>query len=184
MFKTFNTSMTLPAHEIQRTVLEKDDSPAFQYILFPTQAHIPENPTCMTDFLLPTAPESFISAFVASNHPLSRGRVDIASSDPGKEIEWDPKYNDNPLDEETLAGGVQFVERIIDPRAPLGKLLKPGGRRLLEIVADTAEKAKEIIWRRRISLFHVSGTCAMMLREKGGVTDGTKSPRREEVASG
>lgn len=171
LFAKFESSLKLPGHDIQRAVLEKDDGPAFQYILFPTQSHIPQNPTSFADFLVPTAPENFISVLVALNHPFSRGSVHITANEPGRGIEWDPKYNENALDEEILAGGVQFIEKLVHPSTALGKLLKPGGRRLPRIVADTVENAKEIIRQTQVSVFHVSGTCAMMPREKGGVVD-------------
>ncbi|KAM7183705.1 GMC oxidoreductase domain containing protein [Rhypophila sp. PSN 637] len=170
LFESHRSSLTSKSHGIQRAALEKEKgTPAFQYILFPTQANIPENPTCLTDFLVPVSEGNFISVFVALHHPFSRGSVHITSSEPGRNLEWDPKFNDNPLDGEILVGGVQFVEKIIAPRTALGKMLKPGGRRLPGMVADTPEKARDIIRQRLVSLFHVSGTCAMLPRENGGV---------------
>ncbi|KAK4215469.1 Versicolorin B synthase [Rhypophila decipiens] len=152
LFESHSSSLTSKSHGIQRAALEQEKgTPAFQYILFQTQANIPENPTCLTDFLVPVSEGNFIS--------------------PGPKIEWDPKFNDNPLDEEILVGGVQFVEKIIAPGTALGKLLKPGGRRLPGMVADSHEKARDIIRQRLVSLFHVSGTCAMLPRENGGVVD-------------
>ncbi|KAM7196288.1 hypothetical protein V8F20_007128 [Naviculisporaceae sp. PSN 640] len=171
VFAKFESQLNLPGHDIQRKVLERDDGPAYQYLLFPTQANVSESTTGLADILVPSAPENFISVFVALNHPFSRGSVHITANEPGRGIEWDPKYNDNALDEEILAGGVQFIEKLIHPSTPLGKLLKPGGRRLPQIVADSVENAKEIVRQRQISVFHVSGTCAMLPREKGGVVD-------------
>ncbi|KAM7220113.1 hypothetical protein V8F06_004441 [Rhypophila decipiens] len=171
-FERHSSSLTTKSHEIQRVALEEEKgTPAFQYILFPTQANIPENPACLTEFLLPASEGNFISVFVALNHPFSRGSVHITATEPGRNLEWDPKFNDNSLDEEILVGGVQFVERITAAGTALGKLLKQGGRRLPGTVADTSEKARDIIRQRLISLFHVSGTCAMLPRENDGVVD-------------
>lgn len=107
----------------------------------------------------------------------------ITSPDLASLPSWDPKFNSNPLDLEILARGVQFVERIVDPTLPFGKLLKTNGKRSPSIVANDLESAKEVVREAQISVFHVSGSCAMLPREKGGVVDnemrvyGTKGVR-------
>jgi choline dehydrogenase-like flavoprotein len=105
------------------------------------------------------------------NHPFSRGSVHITSNDVKSLPVWDPAYNTNPLDMELFARSMQFVEKLVDPGTPFGSLLKAGGKRLPEIVAEDLEKAKEIVRQRQISVFHVSGSCAMLPRDQGGVVD-------------
>ena len=105
------------------------------------------------------------------NHPFSRGSVHITSSDVTAAPLWDPKYNANPLDLELLARAVQFVERLVEPSTPFGALLKPAGKRLPALRADDLDTAREIVRQRQGSIFHVSGSCAMLPRDKGGVVD-------------
>ncbi|KAK7937668.1 alcohol oxidase [Apiospora aurea] len=107
------------------------------------------------------------------NHPASRGAVHIASPDIRVRPRLDPKYMSHPLDLEVLARHVQFVEKIVATK-PLRSSFKmgEGGARLPPgLVGDTLEGAKEIVRRRLVSIWHVTGTCAMLPREKGGVVD-------------
>ncbi|KAK4187450.1 hypothetical protein QBC35DRAFT_515434 [Podospora australis] len=170
-----------PAQSHVRKLLESSqDEAAFQYLLFPTQISIPAAPKAMTDYILPVLPDNYLTIMTILNHPFSRGSVHITSSDPTQKPLWDPKYNSHELDLELLARGVQFVERLVAPETPLGKLLEQkldgkaaeaGKSRLPEIVATDLDKAKEIVRQRQISVFHVAGSCAMLPRGKGGVVD-------------
>ncbi|GAB1317361.1 hypothetical protein MFIFM68171_07571 [Madurella fahalii] len=177
-------ALTTPSTQAIRKLVESDDEPTFQYLLFPTQISIPDVPRSMADHIVPVLPENYITVMTILNQPFSRGSVHIASADIATKPVWDPRYNAHPLDMELLARGVQFVERIVAPGTPFGALLKAaaeGGKRLPPIVpsAETKngdggldlEKAREIVRRRQISVFHVAGSCAMMPRERGGVVD-------------
>jgi choline dehydrogenase-like flavoprotein len=171
LFASHESELTAPGAQVVRSLLELDDEPALQYLLFPSQIAIPDRPECMASHLIPTQPENFITIMTILNHPFSRGSVHITSSDVSTLPAWDPAYNANPVDMELLSRSVQFVERIVDPATPFGAVLKRGGRRLPEIKAEDLESAKEIVRQRQISVFHVSGSCAMMPRDKGGVVD-------------
>ncbi|KAK3313019.1 hypothetical protein B0H66DRAFT_644141 [Apodospora peruviana] len=170
-FKSHETSLSSPGQKAVRSLLESPNGTAFQYLLFPTQSHSPANPASMADYLALTEPENFITIMTVLNHPFSRGSVHITSGEVGAAPLWDPKFHQNEVDLEVLARGVQFVERIVAPTSPFGKLLKTDGRRLPEIVADDLEKAKEIIRERQISVYHLSGSCSMLPRDQGGVVD-------------
>lgn len=171
LFVSHESSLSTPGSQIIRSLLEEDDEPALQYLLFPSQINIDDRPQNMDSYLTPRHPETFITVMTILNHPFSRGSVHITSNDVHTLPTWDPAYNANPLDMELLARAVQFVERIVDPQTPFGALLKEGGRRLPDIRATDLEEAKEIVRRRQISVFHVAGSCAMMPRDKGGVVD-------------
>ncbi|KAK4450291.1 Versicolorin B synthase [Podospora aff. communis PSN243] len=158
------------SHRVVSTLMQSGEA-VFQYLLFPSQITINARPASMAEHLIPSRPENYITVMTILNHPFSRGRVHITSADVATLPEWDPRFNSNPLDMEVLARGVQFVERIVDPALPFGKLLKPGGKRVPEIVADNLDGAKEVVREAQISVFHVSGSCAMLPRDKGGVVD-------------
>jgi len=50
-------------------------------------------------------------------------------------------------------------------------LLKEGGARMPDFAPDDMEKAREIVRLRQISCYHVSGSCAMLPKELGGVVN-------------
>lgn len=160
-----------PARAAVRDIVANPNEPTFQYILFPTQVHINDHPESMATHLIPVEPENFLTVMTILNSPFSRGRVHIQSSDPKTKAVWDPNYNEDDLDMELLARGVQFVENLVAPDAALGKLLNQTGRRLPQLKGDDLETAKEIVRQRQISVFHVSGSCAMRPRAEGGVVD-------------
>ncbi|KAL2133231.1 hypothetical protein VTI74DRAFT_2696 [Chaetomium olivicolor] len=164
-------TLTTPEAKVVRSLIESPNEPTFQYLLFPSQVAIPDRPTSMAHYITPVLPENYITIMTIINQPFSRGSVHITSADVNAAPLWDPKYNSNPLDLELLARAVQFVERIVDPATPFGGVLKTGGKRQPVIRADTLENAREIVRQRQISVFHVTGSCAMRPREQGGVVD-------------
>lgn len=171
LFTAHDASLDTASKKAISSLLQAPTEPAYQYLLFPSQITIPDRPTSMAEHLIPSRPENYITVMTVLNHPFSRGSVHITSSNVDELPVWDPKYNDNDLDFELLARAIKFVERIIAPTSAFGKLLKPNGKRVPEIVADDLDKAKEIVRQHQISVFHVSGSCAMLPRESGGVVD-------------
>jgi choline dehydrogenase-like flavoprotein len=165
------TTLISPTTQAVRALIEGSAEPAFQFLLFPSQIAIGPNPANMAEHVTPVLPENFLTIMTILNHPFSRGSVHISSGDVNSLPVWDPAYNTNPLDMELFARSMQFVEKLVDSKSPFGSLLKEGGKRLPEIRADDLENAKEIVRQRQISVFHVSGSCAMLPREKGGVVD-------------
>lgn len=171
LFSQHESSLTTPDARVIRKLVESPNEATFQYLLFPSQISIPESPKCMADYILPVQPENYITVMTILNQPFSRGSVHIVGPDVSSPPVWDPKYNSNPLDLELLARGVQFVERLVQPSTAFGAVLKQGGKRLPDIVADDLERAREIVRQRQISVFHVAGSCAMRPRDDGGVVD-------------
>ncbi|KXH50234.1 GMC oxidoreductase [Colletotrichum nymphaeae SA-01] len=170
LLATHETHASSPTGKLVRSLIETSDEPSSEYLLFPSQITINDHPANMAEYILPSRPENYITVMTVLNHPFSRGTVHITSPDFNVLPTWDPKYNSNPLDLELLARNVQFVERIVGTE-PFSSLLKPGGKSLPELMGDNLETAKEIVRQRQISVFHVSGSCAMMPREDGGVVD-------------
>ncbi|KAL2151490.1 hypothetical protein VTH82DRAFT_6588 [Thermothelomyces myriococcoides] len=157
--------------KVLRDLVESPSEATFEFLLFPSQVDIPENPASMAEYITPVLPENYISIMTFINTPFSRGKVHITSPDVTATPVWDPQYNSDPLDMELLARGVQFVERLVDPATPLGQVLKRDGKRQPPLRADDLEAARDIVRRRQISVFHVSGSCTMRPRDQGGVVD-------------
>lgn len=135
----------------------------------------PEGITSMSDAHSPQRAENFLTISIGLNHPMSRGSVHIS----GKAVETNvdkhgptinPAYLSHPLDQELLARGVQFVQRLTKSEA-LKKVLKPGGVMLPPIAAEVSDLniAKRVSRERAWSNYHPVGTCAMMPRELHGV---------------
>ncbi|KAK4246503.1 hypothetical protein C7999DRAFT_15381 [Corynascus novoguineensis] len=165
------SSFATPEGKVLRSLVESPTEATFEYLLFPSQVVIPDRPTSMAHYITPVLPENYITVMTIINQPFSRGKVHITSADVKAAPLWDPRYNADPLDMELLARGVQFVERIVDPATPFGQVLKQGGKRQPPLRADDLETAREIVRQRQISVFHVSGSCAMRPRDRGGVVD-------------
>ncbi|KAI8219682.1 Dehydrogenase citC [Colletotrichum sp. SAR 10_86] len=170
LFESHKDQIETSAAKLVRSLVESPDEPTCQYLLFPSQITINDHPANMAEYILPSHPDNYITIMTVLNHPFSRGCVHITSPDYKDLPAWDPRYNANPLDLELLARNVQFVEKIVGTE-PFGGLIKAGGKRLPEIKGGDLESAKEIVRQRQISIFHVSGSCAMMPREQGGVVD-------------
>ncbi|GJC87649.1 dehydrogenase citC [Colletotrichum liriopes] len=170
LLDTHEAHSSTTSGKIIRSLIESSDEPSSQYLLFPSQITINDHPASMAEYILPSQPENYITIMTILNHPFSRGTVHIKSPEVTVLPTWDPKFNSNPLDLELLARNVQFVERIVGTE-PFRSLLRQGGKRLPDLKGDDLESAKEIVRQRQISVFHVSGSCAMLPREGGGVVD-------------
>lgn len=179
-----STSGTLTPKELEllRGMVEKTDEPTVQYLLFPSQINITENPASMAEIVIPTRPENYITMMTILNHPFSRGTAHITSGDIDVKPEWEPNFMSHPLDLEILARNIQFVEKILSTE-PFKAAFKPDGLRHPNIIADSLENAKEIVRQSQISVFHVSGSCSMRPKDQGGVVNerlivyGTKNIR-------
>lgn len=104
---------------------------------------------------------------VSLQHPLSRGTVMIASSDPFEAPTVDPRWLMNPFDLEVMIRAIQFNQRILDT---------PSIQELMPTYSQVSQNAtvEEITATLRSQLsteFHYSGTCAMFPQELGGVVD-------------
>lgn len=153
-----------------RSIIEEPDEPVVEYLLFPSQCTINQEPADMLDIITPSRPENYITLMTVLNHPFSRGSVHIESPDVQDKPLFDPKYMSHPLDLHVLAQNIQFVERII-ATDPFKSMFKSGGKRVPDLVATDLEQAKEIVRRSQISIFHVCGSCSMLPRDQGGVVD-------------
>jgi choline dehydrogenase-like flavoprotein len=153
-----------------RSIVESPDVPTAEYTYLPFQLVITPEPKSLTEIITPTYPEDYVSLITVLNHLFSRGSVHITSSDVTVLPEWDPKYMSHPLDLEILARHVQFGEKLVRTE-PFSKILKPGGKRMPAMVGDDLERAKEIVRQRQISIFHPTGSLAMLPREHGGVVN-------------
>lgn len=115
---------------------------------------------------------NFFTICAALLFPLSRGSSHITSSDPAETPIIDPKYLSHPLDLEVIARFVRYIDTIVRAE-PLAKLLLPGGRRSHGAPTDLTdlEQAKTYARQATLSCWHLTSTCAMLPRERGGVVD-------------
>lgn len=157
-------------YEALRKILEKSDEPTAQYILAPFQLLPREGANPKGIFGL-SHPGLFISLVSLLSYPLSRGSVHIHSAEPSAAPAIDHATLRHPIDLELHARHSIWMEKIAETE-PMVSLLKKGGERLHtpERLTDL-EKAKELCKELVLSMYHVSGTCAMMPCEDGGVVD-------------
>lgn len=159
-------------YKILRELLETPEEPSAQYMMFPAQINIlPKGPTTLPGMLNPSSPGNYFTIMTMLNRPFSRGFCHIQSTDPKQKSRYDPRFCSHPLDMEILARHVQFVEKLTATEPMESTIIKKDGQRLLALSASDLETAREIVRQRQISVFHLSGSCAMMPRELGGVVD-------------
>lgn len=161
--------------ELANMLLDKDICAVYLTALAAQSVINPEGKTSMTEAHSPQRPENFLTISIGLNHPMSRGSVHIGSKmaevvagATGPII--DPAYLSHQIDQELLARGLQFVQRLTQSDA-LKRVLKAGGVLLPPIAADISDLtvAKRVSRERAWSNYHPVGTCAMMPRELHGV---------------
>lgn len=101
-------------------------------------------------------------------HPLSRGSVQLNSTDPFDDPLVDPRYLSHPADGQLSVESVKYNRKIMATEA----LKRTGATETFpgtQVTSDEAilESLKNII----TTVWHPAGTCAMMPREIGGVVD-------------
>lgn len=101
--------------------------------------------------------------------PLTRGSVHIQSSNISQSPAIDPRYLSNAYDLQTLIEGAKFGRKIAQTE-PLASILVGEYAPGLSAV-QTDEEWAEYARRGMRTIFHYSGTCAMLPREDGGVVD-------------
>ena len=104
---------------------------------------------------------------ISIQHPLSRGTVHIASSDPFASPAIDPRWLINPFDRQLMIAAMQLNQRILDTD-PIQELMPS----YVSIPQDaSADDLNAILQDSLGTEYHYSGTCAMMPHDLGGVVD-------------
>lgn len=101
--------------------------------------------------------------------PLTRGTVHIRSSNISESPELDPRYLSNSYDLQTLVEGGKFARKIAQTE-PLASLLVSEytpGLSAVQTDDEWTQYARDAMR----TIFHYSGTCAMLPKEDGGVVD-------------
>lgn len=120
--------------------------------------------------LVTSALDGTVGITAALQHPLSHGRITIASNDPIGYPAIDPAYLSNPADVTILREGLKLARQLANT-APLKDTLTnevtPG--------TDVQSDADWEDWMRGHvdTEFHPSSTCAMLPLSQGGVVDPT-----------
>ncbi|KAK2760407.1 hypothetical protein FQN54_002477 [Arachnomyces sp. PD_36] len=171
-------------YKVVRDSLETVDESSAQYLMVPIQTNIaPTGAVSSPELLKPSTPGNFFTIMTMLNRPFSRGFCHIQSADPKQKSRYDPRFCSHPIDLEIMARHVQFIEKLVATEPMASTIIKKDGQRLPPLKGSDLETAREIVRQRQISVFHLSGSCAMMPREIGGVVNerlivhGTKNLR-------
>lgn len=119
----------------------------------------------------PPGEGSFYTFGLSLAHPLSRGSVHITGS---RSVAIDPNYFSHPLDIAVFALHLQYLITTITTAEPLASRLvrKLGTDPSLNLGKfDDLEFVKEYIRSNAAGAHHLTGTCAMMPKDMGGVVD-------------
>ncbi|KAI0749991.1 GMC oxidoreductase [Daedaleopsis nitida] len=122
----------------------------------------------------------YVGLFPSIGHPISRGTIHVASSDPKVQPTIDPNYFADELDLEILVDSMKFIRKVTQEDVwkdvCAGELL-PGP----QVVTD--EQLREHVRENLSTTWHACGTCPMAPKDQGGVVDtslkvyGTKNIR-------
>lgn len=157
-------------YPILRKLLEDPGEPTAQYTLAPFQI-LPREGSSPKGLLSMSHPGCFITIVSVLSYPLSRGSVHLQSADTKAAPAIDHGILRHPADLELHARHSIWIETLAETE-PMASLLKKKGARLHtpERLTDV-EKAKELCKELALSMWHTSGSCAMMPRDDGGVVD-------------
>lgn len=101
-------------------------------------------------------------------HPLSRGWVQLNSTDPFDDPIVDPRYLSHPSDGQLSVEAIKYNRKIIATEA----LQRTGAVETFPGTNVTSDAAiLELLKDRIVTVWHPAGTCAMMPRDIGGVVD-------------
>ncbi|KAL4994047.1 hypothetical protein BDV10DRAFT_199068 [Aspergillus recurvatus] len=157
-------------YTVLRNMLSNPNEPTAQYIMAPFQLVPGLGPDPRDAFSL-GHPGFFMSILSLLSYPLSRGSVHISSADPSVPPAIDHAILRHPADLELQARHSIWMDKLPDT-GTFAPLLKEGGQRLHSSDKVTElGRAQELCRDLVLSMYHVSGTCAMMPHEDGGVVD-------------
>lgn len=118
-----------------------------------------------------TYPGNYFSMLAVLEHPFSRGSVHIVSSDPTVYPSVDPNYFSHPLDLFVISQAMLHIQQVAHTK-PLSTHLKDGGNVFQPGFYELNEGNVEAFVKNTFtSEYHPMGTCAMGLRDQGGVVD-------------
>ncbi|KAL9109480.1 MAG: hypothetical protein Q9227_005815 [Pyrenula ochraceoflavens] len=100
-------------------------------------------------------------------HPFSRGVTEIVSANPFDPPMIDPRYLVNPTDMEIYVRAIQFNQRILDT-TPM-QVLQPSFS--TPVRNATEEQIRDLLRAGLQTMYHPTGTCAMLDRALGGVVN-------------
>ncbi|RGP67024.1 hypothetical protein FLONG3_8682 [Fusarium longipes] len=112
--------------------------------------------------------KGFVSLIAVVMHPLSCGSVHINPSDPAGKPIINPNYLSNAHDVEAVTQAVKYNRKIATTE-PMRSIWEDEYEPGLDVKTD--EQFKEYALRTTLSIFHPSGTCAMLPKKDGGVVD-------------
>ncbi|KAG7086862.1 hypothetical protein E1B28_002783 [Marasmius oreades] len=117
----------------------------------------------------PAPGKTYVSIYIALQHPTSRGTVHITSANPNDKPEVDPCFLRNETDLEAMLAGFKFIRNVLSKteafKVSVVGEVSPGSD------ADGDEALKEYIKGNIDVVFHPVGTAAMLPKELGGVVD-------------
>ncbi|KAH8429760.1 GMC family oxidoreductase [Aspergillus melleus] len=157
-------------YDIAKSTVLDSKQPSAAYLSALGQTNYP---TDLNDETIPAAsPGKFVTLGVMLSQPLSRGSVQITSTDPETPPIIDPGYLSNPLDLEVIARHLIGIKNLAES-SQLGELLEQP-LKFRDPAADfqgDLDAAKKYAQENLVTMWHFAGTCSMLPREKDGVVD-------------
>lgn len=124
----------------------------------------------MLSYAQPVPGKKYNSFFCAVMHPLSRGSVHLASSDPLAPPSIDPNYFANEADLDIVVHAIEFALKV-NATPPLSSQVVGIHSPTKEVIAKGKEGLKEYVRSNCWPVYHPVGTASMLPKDDGGVVD-------------
>lgn len=174
---------TTNAHMSQRQVdlliaqLHDRKEAVYQIAALPSGCDVSQRGIANGGMFFHSVPGNYFSMACGLMHAFSRGAVHIKSANVNEHPDIDPRYLSDPIDVELLAQSLFHMKQIIKT-PPLADFIKDvedgsGEKELMPGVEpiNTLDEARRLVKERQITMYHPTGTCAMLPKDEGGVVD-------------
>lgn len=174
------TSTHLPQRQLDLLMKQLHDpkEAVYQIAAVPSGAVTSHRGTSNSGMLFHSTEGNYLSVACGLMHAFSRGNVHIQSDSVHEYPLIDPKYLSHPMDIELLAHSLLHMKDHVMRTSPLADFVKDtedgsGEKELMPEIPpfSTLEEAREVVKQRQVTMYHPTGTCAMLPREEGGVVD-------------
>ncbi|TIB89961.1 alcohol oxidase [Wallemia mellicola] len=105
---------------------------------------------------------------LALQHPFSRGKIYLGSSDTSENAKVDPLYLSHPADIQLIRNGLKYIRRLAATE-PISTMIRDEVSPGLGTSSD--DDLDDYIRNSAVSQYHPASSCAMLPEENGGVVD-------------
>ena len=161
-------------YALQRAQIASSRESAVQLIVTPVGVDITDTSSAKA-WIFHKFDFNMISFSLNISHPFSRGNTHAISKDARESPRIDPQYLSHPADLAIAGHAILHAQKIASTEPLASNIASgPDGRKVTSPQmkwCENIEDAQELARKCLFTIWHPSGTCAMLPQEKGGVVD-------------